>query len=32
MTKHLLEETTWDKATIIKRATALAKIALQVWK
>ena len=32
MTKDLLNETTWNEASIRNRAKALAKIALQVWK
>ncbi|MCG2659317.1 MAG: DUF262 domain-containing HNH endonuclease family protein [Kiritimatiellae bacterium] len=32
MTKDLLKESTWDEATIRKRAKALAAVALQIWK
>jgi hypothetical protein len=32
LTQELLKEKTWDEATIRKRANALAKVAVQVWK
>ena len=32
MTKELLKETSWDEATIRKRARALAKTAIQIWR
>ena len=32
MTKELLKEASWDEATIRKRARALAKTAIQIWR
>ena len=32
MTRELLKETSWDETIIRKRAKALAKIAIQIWK